>query len=756
MKLPRIAQEKLSRLSAIALMLLLGATASFAQAKFTSIASGSWSSASTWQLVSGTDSDGIPDANDTVTIAGPHQIAMGNATANCANLTVNAGGEALLNGSGSLRINAAPGAATINGLVTMSSSGTLTETGSGTRTLTVGATGRITISGSATFPSFDIYDLDPASTVEFTASANQTIKSGVVFGNLTLGGSGTKQVAPIPADTAFWCSGTLTVGAGVTFDVSTNILYIHFSGNVVNNGIIDASQGVTILVMTGSSWTNNGSFLPSVTPLLGYLPSTTFVNTTFSGTGPITTFYDLIIEGTFSAPANLTVSRNVIINSGSILNAGDGLQHNVGGSWINNGTFNASTSTIVFNGTATQNIAATGFHAVEVRNPAGVQLTGNVSILSGGSLHLYAGNLTTGSSTLSILSSNPAALVLDTNRVTGTVLRTIAPASTGTYNFFSSNAYLIPGGTGNPSSVTMTVLTGTNPPNLWLPGDTAKVAKRYYTMSAAGIGTGFFYTLRLPYAQSEVRGNESKYSLWQDGGSGWIDVGTSSTPDTAGNFVEQVGLTGASSWMIGETSGALPIQISSFSASLLQNTGGVRLDWTTVSEINSYGFYVQRSASATGVFTDLPGGFVAGQGMSVEPHSYHWTDALPLQGTAYYRLRKVDRDGSQEFTDPVEVTNSVTAIASGMAPAEFALAQNYPNPFNPTTTIQFSVENPGHALLKVYTILGAEVATLFEGHAEPGRVYAVTFDATSLANGTYFYRLVSGEQSSIRKAVLLK
>jgi hypothetical protein len=90
------------------------------------------------------------------------------------------------------------------------------------------------------------------------------------------------------------------------------------------------------------------------------------------------------------------------------------------------------------------------------------------------------------------------------------------------------------------------------------------------------------------------------------------------------------------------------------------------------------------------------------------------------------------------------------------APVSFSLAQNYPNPFNPTTRIGFTVEKPGYATLKVYDILGDEIATLYAGTAQPGIQYTVSFDGSAVANGAYFYRLVSGDKTSLKKMLLVK
>ncbi|MCB0743931.1 MAG: T9SS type A sorting domain-containing protein, partial [Ignavibacteriae bacterium] len=96
-----------------------------------------------------------------------------------------------------------------------------------------------------------------------------------------------------------------------------------------------------------------------------------------------------------------------------------------------------------------------------------------------------------------------------------------------------------------------------------------------------------------------------------------------------------------------------------------------------------------------------------------------------------------------------------------LVPLKFDMSQNYPNPFNPTTTINFSIpeiNNVGHSnntILKVYDILGKEVATLVNEIKAPGN-YQVQFDATSLTSGIYFYRLKSGEFLETKKMILLK
>ncbi len=89
------------------------------------------------------------------------------------------------------------------------------------------------------------------------------------------------------------------------------------------------------------------------------------------------------------------------------------------------------------------------------------------------------------------------------------------------------------------------------------------------------------------------------------------------------------------------------------------------------------------------------------------------------------------------------------------APTEFSLQQNYPNPFNPTTVISYSVPEAGFVSLKVYDVLGNEVATLVNGNQTKG-IHRVTFNASELTSGIYFYRMKSGQFTQVRKMMLMK
>ncbi|MDP3831562.1 MAG: T9SS type A sorting domain-containing protein, partial [Ignavibacteriaceae bacterium] len=85
----------------------------------------------------------------------------------------------------------------------------------------------------------------------------------------------------------------------------------------------------------------------------------------------------------------------------------------------------------------------------------------------------------------------------------------------------------------------------------------------------------------------------------------------------------------------------------------------------------------------------------------------------------------------------------------------FELKQNYPNPFNPSTVINYQLENSGRVSLRVYDILGTDVATLVDEEKEAG-IYNADFDASKLSSGVYFYKLQSGKFVQTRKMILIR
>jgi hypothetical protein len=188
--------------------------------------------------------------------------------------------------------------------------------------------------------------------------------------------------------------------------------------------------------------------------------------------------------------------------------------------------------------------------------------------------------------------------------------------------------------------------------------------------------------------------------------------------------------------------GVIPVELVSFTSSVVNNTVG--LNWITATELNNSGFEVERSSDNTS-WNKI--GFVSGNGTSTEVHTYLFTDQNPITGKSYYRLKQIDFDGTSEYSNVVEVVFGTVS--------EFALDQNYPNPFNPTTTIKYSIKEKSSVELKIYDLLGSEIADLVNEEKAPGN-YDVSFDASSLSSGVYLYTIKAGSFVQTRKMLLMK
>lgn len=197
----------------------------------------------------------------------------------------------------------------------------------------------------------------------------------------------------------------------------------------------------------------------------------------------------------------------------------------------------------------------------------------------------------------------------------------------------------------------------------------------------------------------------------------------------------------------------IPIQLASFTGRALSRNR-VLLEWRTISELNNYGFEIQKASEQNGRFETIAGSFVPGHGTTIEPRDYSWTDANASASLPYYRLKQIDLDGTVNYFDPIRVSMP-TAVGEQSVPTEFSLEQNYPNPFNPSTVIRFALPHDAMVTLEVFNSLGQRVATLLNERREAG-YHQSTFDGTNLASGIYVYKLHAGDFLASRKLLLVK
>ncbi|MBZ0198634.1 MAG: T9SS type A sorting domain-containing protein, partial [Ignavibacteriaceae bacterium] len=220
----------------------------------------------------------------------------------------------------------------------------------------------------------------------------------------------------------------------------------------------------------------------------------------------------------------------------------------------------------------------------------------------------------------------------------------------------------------------------------------------------------------------------------------------SGTQTINGNTITCVGVTSFSQWVPGSTGAdPLTVELSSFKAAF--QLGVVNLSWQTATEINNYGFEIERKIQGSNASFEKIG-FVGGNGNSNSTKEYTFEDEKPHAGKVQYRLKQIDNDGSFEYSNVVEVDVN-------QSPTEFSLFQNYPNPFNPSTTIKYGVSDKQIVEINVFDVLGTNVASLVNEQKEPGD-YEIRFDASTLSSGIYFYTMTAGNFRDTKKLVLLR
>ncbi|KAA0246506.1 MAG: T9SS C-terminal target domain-containing protein [Ignavibacteriae bacterium] len=193
----------------------------------------------------------------------------------------------------------------------------------------------------------------------------------------------------------------------------------------------------------------------------------------------------------------------------------------------------------------------------------------------------------------------------------------------------------------------------------------------------------------------------------------------------------------------------VPVELISLNSMI--NGSDITLTWITATEINNQGFEIYRNGNKIA--------FVEGKGTTTETQNYSFTDKNLESGIYNYRLNQIDFDGTQEVVG--ELTVYLTL------PEEFSLEQNFPNPFNPSTVIGYQLPVTGFVSLKIYDVLGNEVATLVN-EEKPAGSYEVEFNSHSdggqnlpagrpgLSSGIYLYKLQVGNFIETKKMLLLK
>ncbi|HVO74764.1 MAG TPA: S8/S53 family peptidase [Ignavibacteriaceae bacterium] len=195
----------------------------------------------------------------------------------------------------------------------------------------------------------------------------------------------------------------------------------------------------------------------------------------------------------------------------------------------------------------------------------------------------------------------------------------------------------------------------------------------------------------------------------------------------------------------------VPVELISFTAILKNNF--IELKWVTATEVNNYGFDVERKVENTKYELGRNSKwelirFMQGHGNSNSSKNYYFLDSsLLINGIYTYRLKQIDSYGTFKYSNEVNLVVNFSP--------KYELMQNYPNPFNSTTNFKFQIADFGLATLKIYDVLGNIVVTIVNEEKYAGS-YVIEFNASKLSSGIYFYQLSAGNFRDTKKFILMK
>jgi len=583
-----------------------------------------------------------------------------------------------------------------------------------------------------------------------------------VAGGLTVASTGTGSLVlnTENSDRSFWVAGNF-VQTGGTFDLASGsgTTVIWAKGNVTLSGgtLTETGSGTRSRILIAHDIGNAPCQLTvgDVCTLANLVGITVFALRTATLTQDCNVDdAELLVEGTLHCGSYVVRGSSFVLGSSGTL----GIGHPYG-IYATEADGNIQAISRSYAGDATYRFeCAMGNSYTGEGVPSTVKKL--VSANNGGSVYLDKNLIVTDSLVLEspvqilqyTLTVNPAAGIAGSAHVgadhTGEFIRGIA--STGICSFpVGTEAVASPftldilAGSFAPGYVHVKVQGTKHPSNT----STTNYITRYWSLSGSGF-SGLSYDASFTYADADIAGTESSIYCGRYSGSAWT-LGNQTV--TATNTLGIEGQTGFSDFTGGEAD-ALPVQLAEFAGHRVD--GATQITWRTLSEINNYGFFVQRRTEPAVAFVDLVNGFVPGHGTTVDQHTYSFTDSAAPTGISYYRLRQVDLDGSEHALGELLVESQATAVEQTI-PLSFDLRQNYPNPFNPTTTVVYVLPDREKVRLEVFDLLGRVVLVPVDEVQGPG-VTSVHIDAANLTSGTYFYRLRAGRHAATKAMMVVR
>jgi hypothetical protein len=224
--------------------------------------------------------------------------------------------------------------------------------------------------------------------------------------------------------------------------------------------------------------------------------------------------------------------------------------------------------------------------------------------------------------------------------------------------------------------------------------------------------------------------------------------------DTQNLFPTTTSIWEQKSWIDSITNELEPLPPDDFS---LSSSGGhPYLTWSHSYDTGDYwtGYCIYRSVvsgcgSGAGSFTKIA--------TRTQQITSYTDNSLTVNGpmTAHYKITAINGERESDFTETLDICVGLNKENASEQRYDNGLSQNYPNPFNPRTKISFSLKEKAYVLLRVFDILGREVALLVNEELNSGN-HTIEFDGQNLESGIYFYEIRANEFSEVKKLILLK
>lgn len=389
--------------------------------------------------------------------------------------------------------------------------------------------------------------------------------------------------------------------------------------------------------------------------------------------------------------------------------------------FVNNGTFTPGSGTVSMTGNTLSTISGTGaisFFNLVINNSGGVNLGRNIGVSNqldmSGMMNVKNFSIAMGA-TAAIINESETNRLTDDAGNTGNV--------TTVRNFASPLANVNPANIGvefvNAPALGNTTVTRYSTAFV-LNGTSVGLIRRYYNIQPAN-NTALNASVRFYYLDAELNGvTESTAYLWKSTNNGvsWTSI-VPNARNTTTNFLQKDNVNDFSLWTIGNNNSALPVILSSFNTNCKEN--GANLVWKTEMELNSESFIIEKSTDAINWQAI---GTITAQGVAAD---YQFTDSEA--GTAYYRLKQLDKNGTYTYSKILRSDCEVKSITILL----------YPNPATDYTELVFNSKEAFATNVQVFANNGQLVQNI-QANVQKG-ANKIRLNLFGLSNGTYIIKI---------------